>query len=128
VQQAAAAGGDPAADLGPHHPLDSHAQAAVGPAVLMWSGLTVTVKRTGKVLLHAISGGYVSQHDRPPADKSTRAESLLTSRLWACRITGGYWGIIGPSGGGKTTLLNALSFRLDQGVTMEGRLRCAAHL
>jgi ABC-type molybdenum transport system ATPase subunit/photorepair protein PhrA len=58
------------------------------PTVLAWKDLTVSVQ-TGdskKLLLNNISG----------------------------TITGGFWAIMGASGGGKTTLLSTLSLRLDR--------------
>lgn len=65
------------------------------PAILCWKNLTVTVpSANNKVLLHGISG---------------------------C-ITGGFWAIMGSSGGGKTTLLNTLSLRLDSKIAMSGEM------
>mmetsp|Transcript_1941 Transcript_1941/g.2026 ORF Transcript_1941/g.2026 Transcript_1941/m.2026 type:complete len:693 (-) Transcript_1941:52-2130(-) len=57
------------------------------PVVLSFQDLYVTTgpNRSGKILLHGVSGS----------------------------ITGGFWAIMGASGGGKTTLLSALSLRLD---------------
>ena len=57
------------------------------PAVLSWSHVTVTamVGDTKKTLLNDITGS----------------------------ITGGFWAIMGASGGGKTTLLNTLSRRYN---------------
>lgn len=57
------------------------------PTVLTFHNVKVTTKVKGqtKVLLHDISGN----------------------------ITGGFWAIMGSSGGGKTTLLSTLSLRLD---------------
>ena len=56
------------------------------PTILTWKDLSVTTKSNPpKVLLKNISGS----------------------------ITGGFWAIMGASGGGKTTLLSTLSLRLD---------------
>lgn len=65
------------------------------PVVLTWRDLSVSVagpNSSNKVLLHNLNG---------------------------C-ISGGFWAIMGSSGGGKTTLLNALSRRLDSAVSMTG--------
>lgn len=57
------------------------------PVVLVWKDLTVKTRTNPpKTLLHGISGA----------------------------ITGGFWAIMGASGGGKTTLLSTISLRLDQ--------------
>ena len=59
------------------------------PIILSWSNMTVTTKKEPrKTLLDNISGS----------------------------ITGGFWAIMGASGGGKTTLLSTLSLRLDSNV------------
>ena len=59
------------------------------PIILSWSNMTVSTKKEPrKVLLDNISGS----------------------------ITGGFWAIMGASGGGKTTLLSTLSLRLDTNV------------
>lgn len=59
------------------------------PIILSWTNMTVTTKKEPKkVLLDNISGS----------------------------ITGGFWAIMGASGGGKTTLLSTLSLRLDTNV------------
>jgi len=60
---------------------------AGAPVVLAWKDLVVKVKKGGKEknLLNNISGS----------------------------ITGGFWAIMGASGGGKTTLLSTLSLRLN---------------
>ena len=61
---------------------------ANAPTILVWDHLTVTTQIKGggtKTLIDDISGA----------------------------ITGGFWAIMGPSGGGKTTLLSTLSLRLD---------------
>jgi ABC-type multidrug transport system ATPase subunit len=59
------------------------------PIILSWSNMTVTTrKEPKKTLLDNISGS----------------------------ITGGFWAIMGASGGGKTTLLSTLSLRLDSNV------------
>jgi ABC-type multidrug transport system fused ATPase/permease subunit len=56
------------------------------PAILTWKNLNVSTKTTPpKTLLHNVSG----------------------------TITGGFWAIMGASGGGKTSLLLTLSLRLD---------------
>jgi ATP-binding cassette subfamily G (WHITE) protein 2 len=56
------------------------------PVVLVWKDLSVLTKtKPPKVLLNNISG----------------------------QITGGFWAIMGSSGGGKTTLLSTISLRLD---------------
>lgn len=56
------------------------------PVVLVWKDLTVKTRTNPpKTLLHGISGA----------------------------ITGGFWAIMGSSGGGKTTLLSTISLRLD---------------
>jgi ATP-binding cassette subfamily G (WHITE) protein 2 len=61
-------------------------QPSDSPAVLTWKDLTVSTKTTPpKVLLNNVTGS----------------------------ITGGFWAIMGASGGGKTTLLSTLSLRLD---------------
>ena len=67
------------------------------PIVLSWSNMTVTTKKEPrKILLDNISGS----------------------------ITGGFWAIMGASGGGKTTLLSTLSLRLDTNVIdVEGDFR-----
>lgn len=64
------------------------------PAVLTWKNLTVSVTKNKitKNLLNGISG----------------------------TINGGFWAIMGSSGGGKTTLLNALALRLDSYIAMRG--------
>lgn len=66
------------------------------PVAVTWKNLTVSVTKRGKTqtLLKNISG---------------------------C-INGGFWAIMGSSGGGKTTLLNALSLRLDSYMTGGGDL------
>jgi len=67
------------------------------PVVLVWKDLDVKVKKHGKekVLLNKISGA----------------------------ITGGFWAIMGASGGGKTTLLSTLSLRLNvPGVQITGSI------
>ena len=58
------------------------------PTVRAWDNLTVSTKVNGesKTLLNNISG----------------------------TITGGFWAIMGASGGGKTTLLSTLALRLDK--------------
>ena len=57
------------------------------PVVLVWKDLTVRTRtQPPKTLLHNINGS----------------------------ITGGFWAIMGSSGGGKTTLLSTVSLRLDQ--------------
>ena len=63
------------------------------PTVLAWKDLTVSVKQGAntKTLLDNISG----------------------------TITGGFWAIMGASGGGKTTLLSTLSLRLDRWVLLK---------
>lgn len=68
----------------------------LSPVVLTWKNLNVSVTKKGKtkVLLNDISG---------------------------C-INGGFWAIMGSSGGGKTTLLNALSLRLDSYINLTGDL------
>lgn len=59
------------------------------PIILSWSNMTVSTKKEPKkILLDNISGS----------------------------ITGGFWAIMGASGGGKTTLLSTLSLRLDTNV------------
>lgn len=59
---------------------------ANAPVVLVWKDLSVLTKtKPPKVLLNNISG----------------------------QITGGFWAIMGSSGGGKTTLLSTISLRLD---------------
>lgn len=59
------------------------------PIILSWSNMTVSTKKDPKkILLDNISGS----------------------------ITGGFWAIMGASGGGKTTLLSTLSLRLDTNV------------
>ena len=72
------------------------------PAVLSWSHVTVstTVGNNKKTLLNDITGS----------------------------VTGGFWAIMGASGGGKTTLLNTLSMRYDPAkfvvegdITLNGR-------
>lgn len=56
------------------------------PVVLVWKDLSVLTRtKPPKVLLNNISG----------------------------QITGGFWAIMGASGGGKTTLLSTISLRLD---------------
>ena len=66
------------------------------PVVITWSGVSVlTIPR-----LH-IGQGFKWSAEKP----------LLNNISGA--ITGGLWGIMGPSGGGKTTLLSVLSLRLD---------------
>jgi ABC-type multidrug transport system fused ATPase/permease subunit len=56
------------------------------PVVLVWKDLTVKTRTNPPTtLLHTISGA----------------------------ITGGFWAIMGSSGGGKTTLLSTISLRLD---------------
>ena len=56
------------------------------PVILTWKDLSVSTKTDPpKVLLNNISGS----------------------------ITGGFWAIMGASGGGKTTLLSTISLRLD---------------
>ena len=67
------------------------------PIILSWSNMTVsTRKEPKKILLDNISGS----------------------------ITGGFWAIMGASGGGKTTLLSTLSLRLDTNVIdVEGEFR-----
>ena len=67
------------------------------PTMLTFSNVTVKTKtRPPKVLLNNISG----------------------------QITGGFWAIMGASGGGKTTLLSTLSLRLDQNfMDITGELR-----
>jgi len=65
------------------------------PVVLSWKNLLVTVTKKGvtKTLLNNINGS----------------------------INGGFWAIMGASGGGKTTLLSTLSMRLNiPGVSIEG--------
>jgi ABC-type multidrug transport system fused ATPase/permease subunit len=59
------------------------------PSILSFKNITVSVGKepTKKILLNNISGS----------------------------ITGGFWAIMGASGGGKTTLLSTLSLRLDPG-------------
>lgn len=67
------------------------------PTVLTFSNIRVSTK-TGnkKVLLHDVSG----------------------------TITGGFWAIMGSSGGGKTTLLSTLSLRLDHNfMDIQGEIR-----
>lgn len=66
------------------------------PAIVTWRNLTVSVTKKGKTqtLLHNICG---------------------------C-INGGFWAIMGSSGGGKTTLLNALSLRLNKNINITGEL------
>lgn len=60
---------------------------ANAPVVLVWKDLTVRTRtQPPKTLLHNISGS----------------------------VTGGFWAIMGASGGGKTTLLSTVSLRLDQ--------------
>lgn len=59
---------------------------ANAPVVLVWKDLSVLTKtKPPKVLINNISG----------------------------QITGGFWAIMGSSGGGKTTLLSTISLRLD---------------
>jgi ATP-binding cassette subfamily G (WHITE) protein 2 len=59
------------------------------PTILSWSNMSVTTrKEPRKILLDNISGS----------------------------ITGGFWAIMGASGGGKTTLLSTLSLRLDTAI------------
>lgn len=59
------------------------------PIILSWANMTVSTKKEPKkILLDNISGS----------------------------ITGGFWAIMGASGGGKTTLLSTLSLRLDTNV------------
>jgi ATP-binding cassette subfamily G (WHITE) protein 2 len=67
------------------------------PAVLTWKDIVVSTKTNPtKVLLNHISG----------------------------TITGGFWAILGPSGGGKTTLLSTLSLRLDRNkMDVQGDIR-----
>ena len=67
------------------------------PIILSWSNMSVTTKKEPrKILLDNISGS----------------------------ITGGFWAIMGASGGGKTTLLSTLSLRLDTAVMeIEGEFR-----
>ena len=67
------------------------------PIILSWSNMTVSTKKEPKkILLDNISGS----------------------------ITGGFWAIMGASGGGKTTLLSTLSLRLDTNVIdVEGDFR-----
>lgn len=67
------------------------------PTVLTFSNITVTTrKKPHKVLLKSVSGS----------------------------ITGGFWAIMGGSGGGKTTLLSTLSLRLDTTfMNIEGEFR-----
>ena len=67
------------------------------PIILSWSNMTVSTKKEPKkVLLDNISGS----------------------------VTGGFWAIMGASGGGKTTLLSTLSLRLDTNVIdVEGEFR-----
>eukprot|EP00602_Paraphysomonas_sp_CaronLab_P006649 CAMPEP_0185035536 /NCGR_PEP_ID=MMETSP1103-20130426/27085_1 /TAXON_ID=36769 /ORGANISM="Paraphysomonas bandaiensis, Strain Caron Lab Isolate" /LENGTH=593 /DNA_ID=CAMNT_0027572661 /DNA_START=1 /DNA_END=1782 /DNA_ORIENTATION=+ len=43
----------------------------------------------------------------------TRPEKILLNNV-SGQITGGFWAIMGASGGGKTTLLSTLSLRLDR--------------
>jgi len=78
----------PSARTGRERSLTFSATApANSPAVLVWRNLTVTTKTNPpKVLLHNLSG----------------------------QITGGFWAIMGGSGGGKTTLLSTISLRLDK--------------
>jgi ATP-binding cassette subfamily G (WHITE) protein 2 len=67
------------------------------PTILTFSNIRVSTK-TGnkKVLLHDVSG----------------------------TITGGFWAIMGSSGGGKTTLLSTLSLRLDPSfMEIQGEIR-----
>ena len=72
------------------------------PSCLAWENLTVTVtvNNATKVLLNNIKG----------------------------TISGGFWAIMGSSGGGKTTLLSTLSLRIDPSkmnvtgdITLNGR-------
>lgn len=67
------------------------------PTVLTFTNLTVTTRtREKKTLLHNVSGS----------------------------ITGGFWAIMGASGGGKTTLLSTLSLRLDSNyMDIQGEFR-----
>jgi ATP-binding cassette, subfamily G (WHITE), member 2 len=67
------------------------------PTVLTFSNIIVSTKgKKPKVLLNNISGN----------------------------ITGGFWAIMGSSGGGKTTLLSTLSLRLDTNyMNIEGHFR-----
>ncbi len=65
---------------------ESDSEKATSPTVLTFNHITVTTRaKPHRVLLNDISGS----------------------------ITGGYWAILGASGGGKTTLLSTLSLRLD---------------
>jgi len=72
------------------------------PVVMTWSGVSVlTISRL------QIGRGFKWSEEKP----------LLNNISGT--ITGGLWGIMGPSGGGKTTLLSVLSLRLDT-----QRMRC----
>ena len=69
---------------------------ADAPVVMTWSAISVyTISRL------QISQGF----------KFSQEKALLNNISGT--ITGGLWGIMGPSGGGKTTLLSVLSLRLD---------------
>lgn len=67
------------------------------PTVLSFTGISVTTRtKPEKVLLNNLSGA----------------------------ITGGFWAIMGASGGGKTTLLSTLSLRIDpKYMQVEGDIR-----
>jgi len=66
------------------------------PVVMTWSGVSVlTIPRL------QVGQGF-----------KWSAEKALLNNI-SGTITGGLWGIMGPSGGGKTTLLSVLSLRLD---------------
>lgn len=74
---------------------DIHAPSAFGTSYLAWKNLVVTSHRNGKQLLKNVSG----------------------------RITHGLYAIMGASGCGKTTLLNALACRTDIHCKVEGDIR-----
>ena len=66
------------------------------PVIMTWSNVSV----------YTLSRLQVSQGFQMSKEKA------LLNNISGC-ITGGLWGIMGPSGGGKTTLLSVLSLRLD---------------
>jgi ABC-type multidrug transport system ATPase subunit len=54
---------------------------------------------------------------------STQHKKILLDNVSGC-ITGGFWAVMGSSGGGKTTLLSTLSLRIaSSSIEVEGDLR-----